>query len=83
MRVTLRADDPSGVKWVRLRYRHVTQFEDYQTAEMTKDSSSGLYSAVIPGDFIVSRWDLMYFVEVMDSRGNGAFIRISTGRFPI
>ena len=39
---------------------------------MTKDPSSGLYSAVIPGDFIVSRWDLMYFVEVMDSRGNGA-----------
>lgn len=72
LRVTLRADDPSGVKWVRLRYRHVTQFEDYQTIEMTKDPRSGLYSALIPGDFIVPRWDLMYFIEAMDGRGNGA-----------
>jgi hypothetical protein len=39
---------------------------------MTKDPTSGLYAAVIPGDFIVTRWDLMYFVEVMDNRGNGA-----------
>jgi len=72
LRITLRVTDPSGVKWVRLRYRHVTQFEDYQTTEMTKDPASGLYSAVIPGDFIIPRWDLMYFIEVMDSRGNGA-----------
>jgi len=72
LRVTLRADDSSGVKWIRLRYRHVTQFEDYQTIEMTKDPRSGLYSALIPGDFIVPRWDLMYFIEAMDSLGNGA-----------
>ena len=72
LRIALRATDPSGVKWVRLRYRHVTQYEDYRTTEMTKDPTSGLYAAVIPGDFIVTRWDLMYFVEVMDNRGNGA-----------
>jgi hypothetical protein len=72
LRIALRATDPSGVKWVRLRYRHVTQYEDYLTTGMIKDPTSGVYAAAIPGDFIVTRWDLMYFVEVMDNRGNGA-----------
>ena len=30
---------PAGVKWIRLRYRHVNQKEDYQTADMTLDST--------------------------------------------
>jgi len=63
--------DPSGVKWVRLRYRHVTQFEDYQSAEMRYDPQTGLWSVTIPGEFVVPQWDLMYFVEAVDTRGNG------------
>jgi hypothetical protein len=71
VQVTAKVSDPSGVKWVRLRYRHVTQFEDYQTAEMKYDPQAGLWSATIPGEFVVSQWDLMYFVEVVDNQGNG------------
>jgi hypothetical protein len=69
--VTARVSDPSGVKSVRLRYRHVTQFEDYQAAEMRQDAQSGLRSATIPGAFIVPQWDLMYLVEAIDAHGNG------------
>jgi hypothetical protein len=69
----LTVKDPSGVAWVRLRYRHLTQFEDYETIEMASDAStSGLFRAVIPAAFVVDRWDLMYFFEVMDNQGNGA-----------
>lgn len=71
LRVTAKVDGPVGVKWVRLRYRHLTQFEDYETAEMTSDAIPGRRVAVIPGDFITSDWDLMYFVEVMDENGRG------------
>jgi len=63
--------DPSGVKWVRLRYRHLTQFEDYRTAEMALDRITGLWRGVIPGDFVVPEWDLMYFLEAVDNAGNG------------
>ena len=61
----------AGVKWVRLRYRHVTQYEDYQTAEMALDAKTGLYTARIPASFLDAKWDLMYFVEVVDRRGAG------------
>jgi hypothetical protein len=69
--VTARATDPSGVKSLRLRYRHVTQMEDYRTADMVRDSRTGLYSAQIPGRFITAAQDVMFFVEAIDSTGNG------------
>ena len=66
--------DPSGINTVRLRYRHLTQFEDYLTAEMELDPSSGTFRGIIPGEFIVPEWDLIYFVEAVDSLGNGCMI---------
>ena len=62
---------PAGVKWIRLRYRHVNQKEDFQTAEMTLDSRAGLYAASIPASFVDPQWDLMYFIEIVDRQGNG------------
>jgi hypothetical protein len=29
------------------------------------------YQAVIPAEHVVPTWDMMYLIEVMDSRGNG------------
>jgi hypothetical protein len=29
------------------------------------------YRAVIPAEDVAPTWDLMYFIEAMDSRGNG------------
>ncbi len=69
--VAARSSDASGVKWVRLRYRHLTQFGDYETIEMALDRQSGNYVAEIPAEFVVPRWDVMYFVEAMDREGNG------------
>jgi len=59
------------VKWIRLRYRHLNQKEDYQTAEMALDAQSGFYAASIPASFIDPHWDLMYFVEIVDRQCNG------------
>jgi hypothetical protein len=62
----------SPVKWVRLRYRHLTQYEDYQTAEMTAlPGKAGTYQGEIPASFIDPSRDLMYFVEVMGTNGRG------------
>ncbi len=62
---------PLEIQSVRLRYRHLTQFEDYETVEMAFDRASGRYVGVIPGSFIVPEWDLMYFVEVLPKHGPG------------
>lgn len=71
LRIAARVAAPAGVKWVRLRYRHVSQYEDYQTAEMAPDAKTGLYAAAIPGAFIDPKWDLMYFVEAVGKDGAG------------
>jgi hypothetical protein len=71
LEVAAQVTAPAGVKWVRLRYRHATQYEDYQTAEMTLDAKTGNYTARIPAAFANAKWDLMYFVEVVDRKGAG------------
>lgn len=72
LRVVAHVTDPAGVRSVRLRYRHLTQFEDYLSLTMEPTGESGAFAATIPGDFIVPQWDLMYFIEATDARGNGA-----------
>lgn len=71
LRIAAVVKDPAGVHAVRLRYRHLTQYEDYNTLPMTLDPKSGAYAASIPAAFIVPRWDLMFFVEAVDNHGNG------------
>jgi hypothetical protein len=61
----------AGVKSVRLRYRHVTQVEDYQTVEMILDSKTGKYVGRIPASFIDPKWNLMYFVETIGNNHSG------------
>ncbi len=69
--ITARVNDPSGVKWVRLRYRSVNQTMDYRTLAMTALGADGRYHVVVPGEYLVPEWDFMYFFEVMDNKGNG------------
>jgi hypothetical protein len=56
---------------MRLRCLHVSQYQDYQTAEMAFDAKTGLYAAAIPAAFIDPKWDLMYFVEAVGKDGAG------------
>ncbi len=65
------ARDPSGIKSVRLRYRSVNQYQDYRTLEMAPTGKKDQYQAVIPAEHVIPKWDLMYFIEVIDNRGNG------------
>jgi hypothetical protein len=69
--ITAHVRAPSGVKSVRLRYRSVNQQEDYHTLPMLPTGEKDGYRAVVPSDHILPAWDFMYFIEVMDNRGNG------------
>ena len=70
-RITASISSRTPIRTVGLRYRHVTQFEDYEMADMTFDPATRSYQARIPASFIDPKWDVMYFVEVMDTRGYG------------
>jgi hypothetical protein len=69
--VTAQVRAPSGIKWVRLRYRSVNQHEDYRTLPMLPTGDQDGYRAVIPPEHVVPAWDLMYLIEIMDNRGHG------------
>ncbi|MCU0521944.1 MAG: hypothetical protein MUF84_14790 [Anaerolineae bacterium] len=71
--MTIRAtvQDPSGVQWVHLRYRSVTQFEDYKTLEMLPADEADLYTVTVPAHDVDPRYDFMYYIEAMDTVGNG------------
>src|SRR5436853_6176930 len=71
LRIEARVTDPSGVQSVRLRYRHVTQFEEYQTLEMTPTNRPNEYAVTLPGDALSPKWDFMYFIEAIDKAGAG------------
>lgn len=69
--IKLQVSTPTGVKWVRLRYRNVNQKLDYQTIAMTLTGEKDAYSAMIPAEQINPKWDVMYFIEVMDKKVTG------------
>ena len=71
LEVTVVVEDPTAVAHIRLRYRHLTQTEDYQTVEMTPRQQPAVYVGRIPGSFITPQWDLMYFVEAIGKDGSG------------
>lgn len=74
IKVTARVADPSGVESVVLRFRRVSQFDDYQSLPMTCTDGSDLYKATISAAYTDGKYDVMYFVEVMDKQGNGRML---------
>jgi len=63
--------DRSGIDAVYLRYRGISQHQDFHRLAMAPTGKSNEYRAEIPGSHIDARWDLMYYIEVIDSCGNG------------
>ncbi len=71
LRIVAEAQAPSGIQWVHLRYRGLTQHQDFQTLPMLPTGKPNEYEATIPGADIGPQFDLMYLFEVMDNAGNG------------
>ena len=69
--VRAKATGVNGIKWVRLRHRPINQKFEYETIRMTPTAEKDVFEAVIPVQDINPRFDLMYYIEVMDNTGNG------------
>jgi hypothetical protein len=61
-------NDNSSVQKVLLYYRPTRQTMEYSTVTMTRVGEK--YIATIPGKFITSEYDMMYYFEAFDSHGN-------------
>jgi hypothetical protein len=71
LHIVAKVEDPSGVRWVRLRYRGLSQHQDFQNLQMMAVGRDNEFEATIPAGNIDSKFDLMYFFETMDTHGNG------------
>lgn len=60
-----------GIKWVRVSYRNVNQEQEYKVLQMKPTGEKDVYQAIIPAEEINPKWDVMYFIQVMDNKGNG------------
>jgi hypothetical protein len=71
LKITANVVSDARLQSIRLRYRHLTQFEDYEAVDMSVDPETGKYVATLPGSFVVPDWDLMYFIEAVAENGDG------------
>jgi hypothetical protein len=63
---------PAGLKWVRLQYRAVNQYKDFEMLPMTPvPGQRNAFQVAIPNDRIDPHYDLMYLIEMMDNKGKG------------
>ncbi|WP_431216877.1 hypothetical protein ACQ86N_21355 [Puia sp. P3] len=69
--IRLHASATAGLQMLRCCYRAVNQQMEYKTVEMTAGHTPGEYSATIPADAIDPAYDLQYYIELIDKKGNG------------
>ena len=79
LQIQTKVDSKIPLDKVRLHYRYTNQYYDYQVVTMEKlqvlegSETESIFYAEIPGDYVVSQWDLMYYIEAVDEVGNGSF----------
>jgi hypothetical protein len=71
LRIVAQVEDPSGIRWVRLRYRGLSQHQDFQVLPMLPTGRNNEFDATIPAENSDPKFDLMYLIEAMDNRSNG------------
>ncbi len=71
LRIVAQVADPSGIRWVRLRYRGLSQHQDFLVLPMLPTGHNNEFEATIPSENIDPKFDLMYLFETMDNQGNG------------
>jgi len=71
LHITAQVEDPGGIKWVHLRYRGLSQYQDYRVLNMLPTGNGNEYEATVPAADVDPSFDFMYFFEAMDNSGNG------------
>jgi len=48
-----------------------SQYKGLLSVTLFRTGRKDRYQAVVPGEDVISRWDFMCLIEVMDNKGNG------------
>lgn len=71
LKVRIKVTSPAGIKSVTLSYRSVNQDMEYQTIPMLPSGDKAVYEAVVPASQINPKWDMMYFINIIDKEKHG------------
>ena len=69
--IKIQITSPAGLKWVRLQYRAMNQYNDFEMLPMNPTGEKDTFEVTIPADRIDTNYNLMYLVEMMDNEGRG------------
>jgi len=69
--IRIKASATAGLSELRCCYRAVNQQLDYKTIDMTAGPAPGEYTATIPAETIDPTYDLQYYIELKDKKGDG------------
>ncbi|GHT74439.1 hypothetical protein AGMMS50262_07400 [Bacteroidia bacterium] len=69
--IKVKVQAENGLKWLRLQYRAMNQYKDFEMLPMTPTDEKDVYETIIPAEKIDLRYDLMYLFEMMDNTGKG------------
>jgi len=69
--IRITASATAGLQGLRCCYRAVNQQLEYKTIQMTAGAGPGEYTATIPAEAIDPTYDLQYYIELTDKKGNG------------
>lgn len=68
--ISAKVTDPAGVQYVRLRFRRASATTQFAMLDMST-GPDGRHQAAVPAGFVLGGQEILYFLEVMDKRGNG------------
>ncbi len=71
LKISIKITNPAGIKWVKLSYRSVNQDMEYQTIPMLPAEEKDTFGVSIPADQMNPKWNMMYFIQVMDQENHG------------
>jgi hypothetical protein len=62
-------DSSIPLRKAKLHYSYVNQFEEMRGVDLKPNGNE--YQAIIPGSYIITQWDLLYYFELVDELGSG------------
>ncbi len=69
LKVTVRVEPAGNVTGIRIHYRGISYADDFHVLDAKGPSAT----FTIPGEHISSRWDLLYYFEVLNTERTGWF----------
>jgi hypothetical protein len=69
--IQVKISSSAPLKWVRLQFRAMNQYKDFEWLPMLATGEKDTFQATIPADKMDTKYSGMYLIEMMDVHGKG------------